>query len=131
MATLTEEQQQFLRQPHYAVATTLRKDGSPHNTVVWVDVEDDGTPSFNTALHRAKAKHLERNPTASLTVIDPTFYKWVAVDGRAELTTDDAEAQIDRLARKYDGTDGYEGRTPDMVRVKVRITPEHVTAYGF
>src|SRR6476646_5649804 len=127
MAKLTAEQQEFLRQPYYAVATTLRNDGSPHNTVVWVD----GSPSFNTALHRAKAKHVERNPIAALTVIDPTFYKWVAVEGQAELTTDDAEAQIDRLAQKYDGSDGYQGRTPDMVRVKVRIDPEHVTAYGF
>jgi PPOX class probable F420-dependent enzyme len=130
MAKLTDEQQEFLRQPYFAVATTIRSDGTPHNTVVWVDVEDDGAPSFNTALHRAKAKHVERNPTAALTVIDPTFYKWIAVEGRAELTTDDAEAQIDRLAQKYDGTE-YKGRTPDMVRVKVRIDPEHVTAYGF
>ena len=130
MAPLTAEQQEFLRQPYFAVATTIRKDGSPHNTVVWVDVEEDGSPSFNTAMHRAKAKHVERNPVAALTVIDPTFYKWVAVEGRAELTTDDAEAQIDRLAQKYDGTE-YQGRTPDMVRVKVRIDPEHVTAYGF
>jgi len=130
MAKLDEAQQQFLRQPYFAVATTIRKDGSPHNTVVWVDVEEDGSPSFNTAMHRAKAKHVERNPIAALTVIDPTFYKWIAVEGRAELTTDDAEAQIDRLAQKYDGTE-YQGRTPDMVRVKVRIDPEHVTAYGF
>ena len=131
MAKLTEEQQEFLRQPYFAVATTIRKDGTPHNTVVWVDVEDAGTPSFNTALHRAKAKHVERTPVAALTVIDPTFYKWIALEGRAELTTDDAEAQIDRLAKKYDGSDGYQGRTPDMVRVKVRIEPERVTAYGF
>ena len=130
MAKLDEAQQQLLRQPYFAVATTIRKDGSPHNTVVWVDVEEDGSPSFNTAMHRAKAKHVERNPIAALTVIDPTFYKWIAVEGRAELTTDDAEAQIDRLAQKYDGTE-YQGRTPDMVRVKVRIDPEHVTAYGF
>jgi PPOX class probable F420-dependent enzyme len=119
-----------MRQPHYAVATTLRKDGSPHSSVVWMDVEEDGTPTFNTAMHRAKAKHIQRSPRAGLTVIDPTFYKWLSIDGSAELTTDDAEAQIDRLAQKYDGTE-YKGRTPDMVRVKVRIQPEHVTAYGF
>jgi PPOX class probable F420-dependent enzyme len=130
VADLTDEQKDFLRQPLYAVATTLRKDGSPHSSVVWVDVEDDGTPSFNTAMHRAKAKHVQRTPRAGLTVIDSSFYKWVSIDGEAELTTDDAEAQIDRLAQKYDGTE-YKGRTPDMVRVKVRIRPEHVTAYGF
>ena len=129
MPDLTDDQKRFLQEPHYGVATTLRKDGSPHNTVVWVDV-DDGLPSFNTALHRAKAKHLERDPRVALLVVDQTFYRWVAVTGRGELTTDDADAQIDRLAQRYDGTD-YRGRTPDMVRVKVRIAPEHVTAYGF
>jgi len=128
--SLTDEQKEFMRQPLYAVATTLRKDGSPHSSVVWMDVEDDGTPTFNTAMHRAKAKHIQRNARAGLTVIDSTFYKWLSIDGPAELTTDDADAQIDRLAQKYDGTD-YQGRTPDMVRVKVRIQPEHVTAYGF
>jgi PPOX class probable F420-dependent enzyme len=128
--SLTDEQKEFMRRPHYAVATTLRKDGSPHSSVVWMDVEDDGTPTFNTAMHRAKAKHIQRDARAGLTVIDPTFYKWISIDGPAELTTDDADEQIDRLAQKYDGTD-YQGRTPDMVRVKVRIQPEHVTAYGF
>jgi PPOX class probable F420-dependent enzyme len=128
--SLTDEQKEFMRRPYYAVATTLRKDGSPHSSVVWMDVEDDGTPTFNTAMHRAKAKHIQRDARAGLTVIDPTFYKWISIDGPAELTTDDADEQIDRLAQKYDGTD-YQGRTPDMVRVKVRIQPEHVTAYGF
>ncbi|HZR94298.1 MAG TPA: PPOX class F420-dependent oxidoreductase [Gaiellaceae bacterium] len=129
MASLTDEQKQFLQGTNYGIATTLRADGSPHNTVVWVDL-DGGLPSFNTALHRVKAKHIERDPRAALLVVDPTFYRWLAVDGRAELTTEDADAQIDRLAQRYDGTE-YKGWTPDMVRVKVRIHPERVTAYGF
>ena len=130
MAKLTAAQVEFLKQPFYGVVTTLRQDGSPHSTVVWVDVED-GLPTFNTAQHRAKAKHLEQNPHVGMTVIDSgSAYKWLSIDGRGEVTTDDADAQIDRLAQKYDGTD-YQGRTPDMVRVKVVVHPEHVTAYGF
>jgi PPOX class probable F420-dependent enzyme len=131
LATLTAEQEEFLRQPFYGVVTTIRSDGSPHSTVVWVDAED-GLPTFNTAKHRAKAKHLERDPHVGMTVIDSgSAYKWLAIDGRAEVTTDDAEDQIDRFAKKYDGSDGYQGRTPEMVRIKVLIHPEHVTAYGF
>src|SRR3954467_12390863 len=131
MAKLDEAQQQFLEQPYLGVVTTLRKDGSPHNTVVWVDVED-GVPSFNTAYGRAKPRHLEQNPRAALTVLDPANpYKWIAVDGEAELTTDDADAQIDRLSKKYTGEDEYQNRREGEQRVKVKIHPQRVTAVGF
>ena len=39
---------EFLENPFVGVVTTLRRDGSPQSTVVWVDVDDDGV-SFNTA----------------------------------------------------------------------------------
>jgi PPOX class probable F420-dependent enzyme len=131
MASLTEDQKQFLNQPFVGVVTTLRPDGSPHNTVVWVDVED-GIVSFNTAYGRAKPKHLEQNPRAGVTVVDPNdAFKWVSVDGPAELTTDGADAQIDKLAKKYMGVDEYPYRNAEEQRVKVRITPEHVSASGF
>jgi PPOX class probable F420-dependent enzyme len=131
MAKLTDEQKQFLKQPFVGTATTLREDGSPHATIVWVDLED-GVVSFNTATGRAKPKHLEKDPRASILVVDPNdTYKWVAVDGPAELTTDGADAQIDKLAKKYLGKDEYPWRNPEEQRLKVRITPEHITSSGF
>jgi PPOX class probable F420-dependent enzyme len=131
MAKLTDKQKQFLEQPFVGTATTLREDGSPHATIVWVDLED-GVVSFNTATGRAKPKHLEKDPRASILVVDPSdTYKWVAVDGPAELTTDGADAQIDKLAKKYLGKDEYPWRNPEEQRLKVRITPEHITSSGF
>jgi PPOX class probable F420-dependent enzyme len=130
MAKLSEKHLKFLEQPFVGVATTLREDGSPHNTVVWVDVED-GMPSFNTATGRAKPKHLENDQRAALIVVDPNdAFKWVAIDGRAEVTTEGGDAQIDKLAKKYLGKDEYPWRNPEEQRVKVRITPDHVTASG-
>ena len=132
MSELREAQKQFLDEnPYVGVVTTLRQDGSPHSTIVWVDVED-GKPSFNTALGRAKPNHLQRDPRASLLVVDPNdSYKWVAVSGRAELTEDGADAQIDKLAKKYLGQDEYPWRKPTETRVKVLIDPERVDASGF
>ena len=51
-----------------------------------------------------KPTNLERDPRVGLLVVDPNDgYKWLSIDGRAELTTDGADAQIDKLAKKYLG----------------------------
>jgi PPOX class probable F420-dependent enzyme len=132
MAALKEAQRRFLDENAFVgTVTTLRPDGSPHSTVVWVDVED-GKVSFNTALGRAKPRYLERDPRASLLVVDPEDpYKWVAVSGHVELTEEGADGQIDKLAKKYIGQDEYPWRNRAETRVKVLIEPEKVDASGF
>ena len=132
MTKLEEKPRKFLDEsPYVGVVTTLREDGSPHSTIVWVDVEGDKV-SFNTALGRAKPKHLVHDPRASLLMVDPNDpFKWVAVSGPAELTEEGADAQIDKLAKKYLGKDEYPWRNPEETRVKVLIEPEKVDASGF
>ena len=130
MADLTEKQLQFLDNPFAGVVTTLRADGSPHSTIVWVDATG-GEVSFNTALGRVKPTNLERDPRVALLVLDPEDqYRWVAIDGNATLTTDGADDQIDRLAKKYLGKDEYPWRQADQTRVTVKIDPVHVQSYG-
>ena len=131
MAKLTERQREFLANPFVGTATTLRSDGSPQNTVVWVDVDEDAI-LVNTAEGRAKPKHLRRDPRVAITVVDPQNpYRWISVNGRAELTHEDADAQIDRLAKKYLGRDVYPWHKPEEQRVKVRIDLDKVEAAGF
>jgi PPOX class probable F420-dependent enzyme len=132
MADLGDPQRKFIDEnPYVGIATTLRDDGSPHSTVVWVDVRN-GAVGFNTARGRAKTLHLERDPRASLLVVDPKDpYKWVAVSGRAELTENGADEQIDKLAKKYLGQDEYPWRNPAETRVSVNIKPEKVDSSGF
>ena len=128
----TEAQLAFLRDnPFVGVVTTLRPDGSPHSTVVWVDVDDGGAVSFNTARGRAKPRYLARDPRLSLTVVDPGDpFRWVALSGTAELVDEGADGQIDRLAKKYLGQDAYPWRGPDERRVSVRIAVEKVDGTG-
>jgi PPOX class probable F420-dependent enzyme len=132
MSKLKEQQKQFLDEnPFVGIVTTLRDDGSPHSTVVWVDM-DNGKPTYNTALGRAKPNHLQHDPRASLLVVDPNnAYRWVAVSGHTQLTENGADAQIDKLAKKYIGKDEYPWRKPTETRVKVLIEPEKVDASGF
>ena len=88
MAKLTQKQKEFLKNPYVGAVTTLREDGSPHSTVVWVDDEENGDVSFNTAYGRLKPTNLERDPRVSLLVLDPNdSYKWIAFDGTGRLQT--------------------------------------------
>jgi hypothetical protein len=47
------------------------------------------------------------------------------------MTEDGADAQIDKLAKKYIGEDKYPWHKPTERRVKVLIEPERVDASGF
>jgi PPOX class probable F420-dependent enzyme len=126
---LTEAQLAFVREnPFVGVVTTLRRDGSPHSTVVWVD-EEDGRIVFNTAEGRCKPRELRADPRVALLVLDPNDpYRWLAVTGTAELTHDGARDQVDRLSNKYLGKDYPFDRGEQ--RVTVRITPARVDSYG-
>jgi len=131
VARLSGEQATFLRENAFpAVVTTLRSDGSPHSTVVWID-EVDGDVWFNTAVGRAKERHLRKDPRVAVAVVDPqNQYRWVAVTGRASLDEKDADAHIDKLAKKYLGQDRYPWHDPEQQRIIVRIAVEKVDSTG-
>ena len=128
MATLTESQARMFTEPYYAVATTVRPDGSPQSTVVWVDYDGENV-IFNTAEGRAKPRHIRANPNVSVTVVDPEdAYRWIAVSGPAEVTEEGAAEHINELAHKYWGRD-Y-NLPAGQQRLIVRVKPQRVTAYG-
>ena len=131
MSELTESQREFLENPFVGVVTTLRPDGSPHSTIVWVDVDETGV-SFNTAYGRAKPRYLDRDPRVGLTVVDPAnAFRWLSLSGAVELVDEGADDQIDELARKYLGQFPYPFREPGERRVSVRIQPDRIEAHGF
>ena len=128
--TLSAAQRDFLAKPFVGVVTDLRPDGSPHSTVVWVDVDENGV-SFNTAWPRAKPRYLSSDPRVSLTVLDPADpFRWISITGTATLVDEGANDQIDRLAKKYTGANTFGGYSPDETRVSVRITPARIEARG-
>jgi len=131
MAKLNDAQIEFLSNAYYGVVATIRADGSPHHTVVWVDT-DNGDVVFNTAEGRTKPKNLRANPHVALTVVDPANgYHWVSVSGTAELSHDGADPHIDKLAKKYLDADSYPFRKEGEVRVIVRISADRVETAGF
>ena len=130
MTELSAAEREFLESPFVGVVTTLSRDGSPQSTVVWVDVDDEGV-SINTAYGRVKPRNLARDPRVSLVVVDPgDAYRWLKVSGKGTLVDDGADAQIDRLSKKYTGREVYASRQPGEQRVTVRIEPERILSRG-
>jgi PPOX class probable F420-dependent enzyme len=126
---LTDEQARLLEEPNVATVGTVNPDGSPQLTIVWIDWDGEHV-LFNTAAGRVKPRNLERDPRVSVLVADRADpYRWVAVRGLAELTSEGADEHIDKLARKYTG-EGWQPK-PGERRLLVRARPERVSAYGF
>ena len=114
--------------PNFATVATVMPDGSPEATVVWVESDAEHV-YFNTAMHRLKARNLQRNPNVAVTVFDPADpYRGFAVRGRAELVLEGAREHIDRIARAYTG-EPFRTLGPDEVRVIVRIKPERIHVF--
>ena len=118
--------QGLLGRPNFGVISTLNPDGSILSNVVWVDT-DDGALTVNSAVGRKWPTNLERDPHASVAVIDSENpYRFVEVRGTAQGTTEGADAHIDSLAKKYLGQDEYPFRQPGEQRIIYRITPDVV-----
>ena len=122
---LTDGQLELLRGKNFGAVATLKEDGTPQTSIVWIDTDGEHVV-FNTTNGRAKGKHLRRDPRVSVTVFDAENpYRYFEVEGVAELVLDGADGHIDELSRKYRGED-FDGPA-DRVIVKVR--PERVFAY--
>ncbi len=116
----------LLEAPNHAVISTHNPDGTILSTVVWVDTEV-GSVSVNSAEGRQWPANLQRSPEATVVVFDPENpYSYVEIQGTAQATTQDADAQIDRLAQKYLGEEEYPFRQPGEKRVKFVIEPSKV-----
>src|SRR5215469_6166336 len=103
----SEEIQQFLRRPIFAVLATINRDGTPQQTVLWYEVRGD-TLVLNTAAGRLKDRNLRRDARASVCVTDDGY--GVTFRGTVELVDDQSVAQEDirRLAVRYDGPEAAE-----------------------
>ena len=108
-----------------AHVATLDPDGAPQVTPVWVELDGDDIV-INTALGRAKARNLASDPRVAVSLSDPDEPS-VAICVRGTVvgfTTLGADDVVDRLSKKYDGTD-FDHRVGE-VRVTVKIRPDRI-----
>jgi PPOX class probable F420-dependent enzyme len=128
---LSDDHRKLLDEKNLAYVATVDDTGGPQVTPVWI--EYDGTHVlFNTEEKRAKTKHLRKNPRVALCVANAQNpYNYVEIRGSVvEITTEGADAMIDRLAKKYMGQDKYPFNKPGDVRLVVKVAPEKVFGMG-
>lgn len=113
---------------NFVFLSSLMKDGSPHVTPTWVDIEN-GNILINTAIGRIKQKNISRDPRVALAIADQNNpYDMVTIRGKVieQISGDPAEEHIDKLAKKYIGKDKYPGRSPGEKRILLKIKPERI-----
>lgn len=130
MATaLNDETRRLLDGRHFAVLATINPDGGPQTSAMWVGRDGDDV-LFSTVAGRRKHRNLERDPRASVTVLDSDDpYNYVELRGRVTI-----EEDIDR-AFDISLSWAYDGRDPDpdpagAVRLILRMTVDKATGYA-
>ncbi len=131
MAQLNDFDLELLGGENFAHIVTLRRDGSPQATVVWIDADAErGHVLVNTAAGRVKDRNLRRDPRVSISVHDQRDPgRFVAIGGTVVefVTGEEAERHIDFLSRKYDGEPWTP--VPNQERVLYRIRPDRLLRY--
>jgi PPOX class probable F420-dependent enzyme len=119
--------------PHTAKLATVRADGRPHVTPVWVARDGDDV-LFTTHATSLKAKAIARDPRVCLCLDDeaPPF-SFVMIEGPAT-TSDDLDELLhwaSVIGGRYMGTeraDEYGRRNGVPGELLVRVTPTNVVA---
>jgi len=114
--TLPQSVKQLLQDRAYGHVVTFNATGSPQMTMVWMDVDDDEV-IFNTSEGRRKTQNLRHDPRIMVSVQDRNDPQLYAVfHGEARVTEAGAEDHVDRLAKRFLGTDKYPFRQPGEKR---------------
>jgi PPOX class probable F420-dependent enzyme len=120
----------LFEEKNFAFLATLMKDGTPHVTPTWIDIDkSNNTILINTAKGRVKHKNISRDPRVGVSVVEfSNPYHMASVRGKVieQINGKEADDHIDKMAKKYMDKDKYPGRAPGEERLLLRIKPEHV-----
>jgi PPOX class probable F420-dependent enzyme len=128
-AKLSEALRKTLDSAVFGIVATIKPDGSPHQSVVWI--ERDGEDVLFAILHGSwKEKHLLRDSRMTLLVHPADApYTYASISGTVSFTHEGKETFMERLSFKYTGMT-YEEFMPDAPEdhdfVIVRLTPDRI-----
>ncbi|MEX5634605.1 MULTISPECIES: PPOX class F420-dependent oxidoreductase [Parafrankia] len=128
-ARLPEAVRALADAPTYVTLATIRPDGAPRLTVLWIARDGDDL-LLSTVRGRAKERDIARDPRVGLMFLDQRDpYAYVEIRGVASLSEEGGKELIDLLSTKYTGSPyGWDG--PDEVRLVIRVIAERVLTTG-
>jgi len=129
MVTLDDTVRALVDGRNFAVLGTLRPDGSPQTSVIWIDRDGD-TLLFSITADKQKAVNLRGDGRVSVSIFDrDNPYLSAEIRGTADLLPDPEKRLPLRLSQKYLGT-----RPPAedeaVERLIVRVTPQRVNTFS-
>lgn len=124
---LDEDTVRLAQGKNLATVVTLMPDGQPQALLTWVDTDGEHV-LVNTEPQRQRFRNIRRDPRITVLIHsadDP--WDWAEVRGHVVETVDGSEARehIDKLSRKYVGTD-YRNPVGPQGRVILKIAPDKV-----
>ena len=125
--SLDEDTVRLAQGKNLATVVTLMPDGQPQALLTWVDTDGEHL-LVNTEPQRQRSRNLRRDPRITVLIhSDQDPWDWSEVRGRVVDTVDGSEARehIDKLSRKYVGTD-YRNPIGPQGRVILKIAPDKV-----
>jgi PPOX class probable F420-dependent enzyme len=129
MRLIPDEYQDLIKDEtrSFGFLATLMKDGSPQLTPVWFNT-DETHILINSARGRVKDRNMRRDRRIAFVIMDPKNpYRYIQIRGKiTEITMDGAKEHIDKLAKKYTGSDHYTNFSPNEQRVIYKILPENL-----
>jgi PPOX class probable F420-dependent enzyme len=129
MRLIPDEYQDLIKDEtrSFGFLATLMKDGSPQLTPVWFNT-DETHILINSARGRVKDRNMRRDRRIAFVIMDPKNpYRYLQIRGKiTEITMDGAKEHIDKLAKKYTGSDHYTNFSPNEQRVIYKILPENL-----
>ena len=131
MRALPDKVKKMLGKKAFVHLATVMPDGGPQVSAVWVDVDGD-TILVNSAEGRLKDKNLHGDKRVALSVVDPDNpYQSISIRGRVtDITTQGADAHIDKMAKKYMGKDKYPFRQPPRSASSTRSRRTRISTMG-
>jgi PPOX class probable F420-dependent enzyme len=124
---LDEDTVRLAQGKNLATVVTLMPNGQPQALLTWVD-SDGEYVLVNTEPQRQRARNIRRDPRITVLIhSDADPWDWSEVRGRVVETIDgsDAREHIDKLSRKYVGSD-YRNPIGPQGRVILKIAADKV-----
>jgi PPOX class probable F420-dependent enzyme len=135
METMTPSEYHYFLQSRARTGklATVRKDGRPHVTPIWFDMDGD-IIIFTTGHKSVKGVNLQRDSRVSICVDDETPpFAYVIIEGTAVLSEDAADLLYwaTRIGGRYMGAElaeAYGRRNGVKGELLVRVTPTKIIA---